>query len=430
MIRKKIIQILFASSCVLLLSLFVLKASARPQQSSQKDLEDKKKQLVQEIEYKKKLLEEVKGGKYKSMIALAILNNKIKDHERLIALLGDEIGQISSQINTTHENIRSKEKELKTLKENYARMVVSAYKNRSSYDKLMFIFCASDFNQAYERMKYYKVYSELRRKQALDISGKKTALHKDLNGLEEKMSEHNKLLSDKETEKNTLSDEKKNKSIVLSGLQKKENNIKAEIKRNKQQAEKIKKQIDKIIADAIKKQNELLASKNKNSKNSSDNKKKPKSSELKIDLTPEEEIVSKNFEGNAGKLPWPVEKGEITERFGPHEHPDLANIIVYGTGVEITSNKGAIARSVFAGEVMSVNEIDGVDGKVVIIRHGEYLSVYYALENVYVQKGDKVKLKQEIGKVLTDENGRTELHLQIYKGKKLLDPEAWIVSRN
>jgi septal ring factor EnvC (AmiA/AmiB activator) len=219
---------------------------------------------------------------------------------------------------------------------------------------------------------------------------------------------------------------------VLSELMQKEGEIKEEIKKKKQQADKIKAIIDKLIADEIKKQQELLAQKNKNSKKENENTKKNKkeNAELKIELTPEEALVSKNFEGNAGKLPWPVAQGVITERFGPHEHPDLPGIIVNSEGVEITSNKGAVARSVFDGEVVQIREIEGVDGKIVILRHGEYLSVYYSLENVYVQVGDKVKTKTEIGKVLTDENGKTELHLEIYKGKKLMNPEDWIASRN
>jgi septal ring factor EnvC (AmiA/AmiB activator) len=279
-------------------------------------------------------------------------------------------------------------------------------------------------------MKYFQVYTTLRRKQAAEIEQKKKELHESLQGLEQKRSEQNRLLNDKEIEKNNLAHEKDDKTQVLSDLQKKEGEVKKEIQRKKAQADKIKKLIDKIVADEIKKQQELMSKKNKD-KNPSDNKKEKnkKNDELRIELTPQEMLVSKDFEGNEGKLPWPVEKGVITERFGQHEHPDMPGIIVNSSGVEITSNRGAIARSVFSGEVVTVSEIDGVDGKVVIIRHGEYLSVYYALENVYVQKGDKVTTKQEIGKIVTDEDGKTELHLEIYKGKKLLDPENWIVTK-
>ena len=407
-------------------------ALAKPQQFSQKDLLDKKKKLQEEIEYKKKLLAEIKGNKNKSMIQLAIINNKIKDHEALIETLNSEISEISNQISETHSHITSKEEELKKLKQDYANMVVNAYKNRNAYDHLMFIFCANDFNQAYQRLKYFQVYTELRKKQAEEIERKKNELKKNLDGLEQKRSEQNNLLNDKETEKMNLSQEKDDKTQVLTELQQKESDVKEEIARKKKQADKIKKLIDKLIADEIKKQNEILKEKNRNKpkNNKEEPKKKKDNEELRIDLTPEEQLTSKNFEGNEGRLPWPVEKGVITERFGPHEHPDLPGIIVNCTGVEITSNKGAIARTVFDGEVVAISEIEGVEGKVVIIRHGEYLSVYYALENVYVQKGDKVKTKQEIGKVLTDENGKTELHLEIYKGKKLLNPEEWIVVKN
>jgi septal ring factor EnvC (AmiA/AmiB activator) len=428
---KRLRKFFLLFSGIVLFSGFLLSVSAKPQQSSQqKELEDKKKLLQQEIEYKKKLLEEIKSGKYRSMLQVALLNSKIKDHEAMINMLGGEINELNSRISETSTSIRTKEDQLKKLKEDYSRMVIAAYKNRSSYDRLMFIFCAADFNQAYQRMKYYQVYTSLRKKQADEIEHKKKELTASLQGLEQKKNEQNRLLSDKEIEKNNLSHEKEDKTHVLSDLRKQEGDVKKEIQKKKLQADKIKKLIDKIVADEIKKQQELLAKKNKDSKKDpNDNKKDPKkkNDELKIELTPEELIVSKSFEGNEGKLPWPMEKGVITERFGQHEHPDMPGIIVNNTGVEITSNRGAIARSIFNGEVVAVSEIDGVEGKVVIIRHGEYLSVYYALENVYVQKGDKVTTKQEIGKVVTDEDGKTELHLEIYKGKKLLDPENWIV---
>lgn len=428
--KLKFVKIFLGLSILGFFSLFLFSVSASPQQLSKKELEDKKKKIQQEIEYKKKLLNEIKGNKNKSMIQLAIYNNKIKDHEELITTIGAEINFLNGQINETNTNIKIKENELQKLKDDYAKMVFAAYKNRSSYDRLMFVFSAADFNQAYQRLKYFQVFTDLRKKQSDAVIARKKELNQNLQGLEQKKSLQNSLLGDKESEKNNLLSEKENKTIALNELVNQESTVKDEIKKKKQQADKIKKLIDKLIADEIKKQQELIAKNNKdNPKNPSDPKKK-KNSDLKIELTPEEALVSKNFEGNAGKLPWPLTQGVITERFGPHEHPDLPGIIVNCTGVEITSNKGAMARSVFEGVVVTISEIEGVEGKVVIIRHGEYLSVYYALENVYVQKGDKIKTKTEIGKVVTDETGKTELHLEIYKGKNLLNPEDWIVVKN
>lgn len=435
-VKRKIsapfIRILFSLLVVCGLSFGILHVYAKPfQQVSKKILEEKKKKLQQEIEYQKQLLNDVKGQKNSTMITVAIINNKIKDHEELINTIASQINELNGQINETRTSIKTKEEEIQKLKDDYAKMVFAAYKNRSSYDRLMFIFSATDFNQAYQRLKYFQVFSELRKKQGGELIGKKKELNASLLGLEQKRTEQSSLLTDKEAEKLNLSAEKDNKTLVLTELQNKESDIKDEIRKKKVQADKIKKLIDKLIADEIKKQQEILAQKNKdNPKKNTDPKKVKKDNEPKIELTPEEQLVSKNFEGNQGKLPWPLTQGVITERFGPHEHPDLPGIEINSTGLEITSNKGAIARTIFDGEVTVVAEIGYIEGKVVMIRHGEYLSVYYSLENVYVKPGDKVKTKDEIGKVITDDNGKTELHLEVYKGKTLMNPEDWIVVKN
>jgi septal ring factor EnvC (AmiA/AmiB activator) len=195
----------------------------------------------------------------------------------------------------------------------------------------------------------------------------------------------------------------------LNDLQRKEKNIREEIKKKKEQAEKLRKAIERVIDAELKKSN--IAN---------------KTDMKKITLTPEEKELSINFEGNKGKLPWPLAEGVITERFGENEHPDLKGVKILNNGINIGTNQGSIARAIFGGIVIAVATVGGLEGKVVIIKHGEYLSVYSNLEEVFVQKGDKVKTKQPIGKVLTTDNLETELHFELWKGQTMLNPEAWI----
>ena len=375
-----------------------------------KDLENKKQELQKEIDYQSKLLNEVKKNKNRSMIQLAILNNKISKQQELISTIGKELGMIEGNISETKENILFKETELKILKNDYAKIIFASYKNRDSYSRLMFLFASNDFNQAIQRIKYMQYYTEARKKQAGLIADTQRQLQTKKQELENRKEQQSKTLFQKEIETGNLSQQKKDKEVTLTDLQKKEKDIKAEIKKKKEQAEKLKKAIEKVIDAEIKKSQKLT-----------------KSDSKKIILTPEEKELSNDFESNKGKLPWPLAEGVITESFGTHNHPDLPGIKVSNNGVNIGTNKGANVRTVFNGIVVAVASVGGLEGKVVIIKHGEYHSVYSNIEEAFVKSGEKVKTKQAIGKVLTDDASATELHFEIWKGQSTMDPENWIV---
>ena len=379
------------------------------QTQKKKDLENKKQELQKEIDYQNQLLNEVKKNKNRSMIQLAILNNKIAKQKELIAAIGSELEQIEGTISETKQNISHKEMELKVLKEDYAKIIFASYKNRDSYSRLMFLFASNDFNQAYQRIRYMQYYTEARKKQAGLIIDTQRQLQTKKQELEDRKDQQSKTLTEKQIETGNLSNEKKNKEVVLTDLQKKEKGIREEIKKKKEQAEKLRRAIEKVIEDQIKKSNPSA-----------------KGDIKKITLTPEEKDLSNNFESNKGKLPWPLAEGVITEEFGTHDHPDMPGIKVSNNGINIGTNKGAGVRAVFGGTVVAVASVGGLEGKVVIVKHGEYLSVYSNLEEAYVKTGDKLKTKQSIGKVLTDDNSNTELHFEIWKGQTMLDPENWI----
>lgn len=401
---------------------------------NKKDLEKKKAQLQKEINATNQLLNETKKNKKLSLNQLVTLNQKIEIREELITTIAYEVNEINSSINKTNTSINNLKKEIEKLKAEYEKMIYYAYKNQSAYTKLMFIFSAKDFNQAYNRMKYFEQYSEYRKKQALIIQKTQNNLAEKVKELEAKRSELKALLGEKEEEKKTLTIEKSEKEDVLIQLQEKEGQLKADLKKKQEDANKLQKEIKRIIEEEIKRAREesVLAAKNakaKNPPNPKNNTTKENPKEVKnenvLTLTPEAQKLSDNFELNKGKLPWPVAEGVIIEYFGEHEHPVLKGIKVKNDGIDISTKVGSAVRAVFDGEVTGVISIPGA-GKAIIVRHGEYLSVYSNLSETNVKKGDKIKTKQNIGTALTDEDNKTSMELQIWKGSILLNPIGWI----
>ena len=410
----KVYGVLFRLLLLIPLFLYTL-SPLSAQTQKKKDLETKKQELQKEIEYQNKLLDEVKKNKNRSMIQLAILNNKIARQQELINTIGRELNMIESNISETRENIHQKETELQILKDDYAKIIFASYKNRDSYSRLMFLFASTDFNQALQRVKYMQYYTDARKKQAGLISDTQRQLLTKKQELENRKEQQAKTLTEKQNETGNLSKQKKDKEETLTDLQKKEKDIRADIKKKKEQAEKLRKAIERVIDDVI-------AKSNIKTKDAKDIK--------KITLTPEEKELSDNFENNKGKLPWPLTEGVITEQFGKHPHPDLPGVEINNNGVDIGTNKGANVRAVFNGVVVAVSSVGGLEGKVIIIKHGGYLSVYSNVEESFVHSGDKIKTKQTIGKVLTDDNAGTALHLEIWKGQTTLNPESWIAKGN
>ena len=401
---------------------------------NKKDLEKKKAQLQKEINATNQLLNETKKNKKLSLNQLVTLNQKIEIREELITTIAYEVNEINSSINKTNTSINNLKKEIEKLKAEYEKMIYYAYKNQSAYTKLMFIFSAKDFNQAYNRMKYFEQYSEYRKKQALIIQKTQNNLAEKVKELEAKRSELKALLGEKEEEKKTLTIEKSEKEDVLIQLQEKEGQLKADLKKKQEDANKLQKEIKRIIEEEIKRAREeaILAAKNSKAthppnpkKNTTQENPKEVKNENVLTLTPEAQKLSDNFELNKGKLPWPVAEGVIIEYFGEHDHPVLKGIKVKNDGIDISTKVGSAVRAVFDGEVTGVISIPGA-GKAIIVRHGEYLSVYSNLSETNVKKGDKIKTKQNIGTALTDEDNKTSMELQIWKGSILLNPIGWI----
>lgn len=406
-------------------------------------LENKKKKLNEEINEINSLLNETKVGKKTSLNQLVAINKKISIREELIGAIVAEIHQLNRGIKQNEKEINKLKENLAKLKAEYARMIYFAQRNRDSYSRLVFIFASGDFNQAYMRLKYFQQYSQFRKQQAQEILNAQALLIVKINELKEKRHEKNVLLGNEEEEKGFLDKERQDQEVVLTELQKKEKELKDELEKKRRDAENLQIAIKKLIADEIKRKAEeaakaeaaAIAAKKTTEKKSPKNTKtnKPKEAkEVKKDVTiPElsEEAVelSNDFSNNRGKLPWPVTKGYICEPYGEHEHPAIKGFMMFNNGVEICSSMGAQARAVFEGEVTAIS-ISPTGGKLVIIRHGEYLSVYSNISDITVKIGDKVSLKQSIGTVLHNEDeGKSSLNLQIWKGQKTMDPAEWLV---
>ncbi|MBL4716351.1 MAG: peptidoglycan DD-metalloendopeptidase family protein [Bacteroidia bacterium] len=366
--------------------------------------EKEKNQLHKDIELGNKLLEETKKTKSVSLNQLQVLNKQIQARKRLIHVINSEIVVLNKQIVEINEVIKSLERDLQSLKDEYAKMIYHAYKNKDSYSRLMFLFAAEDFKQAYHRLKYLQQFSHHRKTQAKLIIRTKESLSNKVSDLEFKKNEKNELLKSKQLENRTLKVEKTNKTKLISNLKAKESELKKEIQAKQRAAQRLNKAIEDIIRKEI------------------ESRRKKK----EIDLTPEAKALSNKFETNKGKLPWPVEKGLITGVFGKQSHPVLKGIEINNNGIDIKTNKGSEVRAIFDGTVTGVVSIPGAN-KAVIIRHGEYLSVYSNLKKVYVNRGDKVSTKEHIGLVHTNNlDGNAEVHFEIWKNTTKLNPALWI----
>lgn len=447
--RNKFLSIIFIGAFLISFSQAILgqtKSNHGDNHQNKKELENKKKKLNDEINEINSLLSETKASKKNSLNQLVALNKKIDIREELIATINAEIAELNRAIKRNQNETEKLKRNIEKLKADYAKMIYFAQRNQDSYSKLVFIFSSGDFNQAYMRLKYFQQYSQFRKKQAEEIIAAQTLLLQKIAELKETRHEKNLLLGNEEVEKENLTKEKGDQEVVLTALQQKEKELKNELEKKKRDAENLQLAIKKLIEAEIKRKleeakAEALANAEKNAK-AEKNVKKPKTvkeketpvvKEVKKDpvipeLSEEAIELSNDFASNRGKLPWPVTKGYICEPYGEHEHPAIKGFIMNNNGVEICTAMGSQARAVFAGEVTGIAE-SPTGGKLVIIRHGEYLSVYSNLGEVSVKRGDKVSVKQTIGSILHNEDeGKTAMNLQIWKGQKTMDPAGWLMN--
>ncbi|MCU0361255.1 MAG: peptidoglycan DD-metalloendopeptidase family protein [Bacteroidia bacterium] len=438
--------------CIVLLALLVSFSIILPpstfaqSKNSKKELENRKKRINEEINQINSMLKATKASKKNSLGTLMTINVKLEKRQELINTINAEIRVLNKDILANESESEKLKKSLDKLKKEYARMILVAQRNQDAYSSLMFIFAADDFNQAYARLKYLQQYSGFRKKQAAEIIQTQNELEVKINTLKLQRDEKNELLKNEQSEKKNLDKERNEQEGVLTELKKKEKELKASLEKKKQNSIELQLAIKRMMAEEIKRKADEaareLAAKAKKEKEEEERLKPKKGSgstppppkepvktnvsDSKPVLNNEALALGSEFSGNRGRLPWPVDKGVICETYGEHEHPAIKGFMMFNSGVEICTAKGAQARAVFEGEVTGI-AISPTGGKLVIIRHGEYLSVYSNIGEVFVKTGQKVKVKEVIGTVMYDEEeDKTSMNLQIWKGQKTMDPSAWL----
>lgn len=399
---------------ILLLSFLFCSIFSFSQSTKQEELEARRQELRLEIQRISKLRTENQNKEKSQLTIIQDFKYKINVLDKFIKVTNQQANLITRDINFNQRKITSLRNELKVLKEDYADMMVKSYKSKNQQSRIMFLLSADDFKQAYKRLQYMKQYAEHQKEQGETIKIKTKELQVLNLDLLKQQETKKKLIAENRDVQKTLENERKQNENLMKDIKKNLSIYTAQIKQKQQEADRIDAEIDRIIKEAIAKSNA----------------KKPGVTTTKstsgFALTPEEKVLAANFVSNKGKLPWPVAKGFVALGYGNQPHPIDNSLIIKSNGVRISTEKGAKVFAVFNGEVTSVTRMKNVN-PIVMIRHGEYLSIYKNLGAVYVKEGDKVTTKQVIGEVFTNQsNGETILSFSISKGATFENPKPWI----
>ena len=398
------------------------------QLTQQEKLEQRKAQILREIKEKEDQLQNVQSKEKTVTKQLKIQTEKIKLKENLINTTEKQTKLLSNDMYINQMNINRLKKELVLLKEDYAKMIQKSYKSRSEQSRAMFLLSSQNFLQAYKRAQYMKQYASYRKTQGIEIQEKSVELENFNQIIGVQKTAKQKLIEENEKERLALERERQVQQELVKSIKKDKKQIVAEIKKKQQETRNIDNQIQKLLKAAIAAANKKTASAvaKANPKTTTAAATKATETSTKIVLTSEGQIIANNFKANKGKLPWPVEKGFVSLGYGDQAHPIYKSLVVHNSGVEITTDQGASARAVFGGEVISVMVLSPVN-KAVMIQHGDYFTVYQNLSNVNVSKGDKVTIKQPIGRIRTNgDTGKTVLKFTISQNTTYSNPAGWL----
>lgn len=382
------------------------------QSNKQLELEERRQELRREIQQINELVSKNKSKEKSQLSLIEDLNYKISVRNNLIKVTNQQANLLTREIHVNQKKITTLRDELKVLKENYAAMIVKSHKSKNEQSRVMFLLSSSNFDQAYKRLQYMKQYADYQKEQGEMIKSKTAELQKINIDLLKQKENKQKLIAENKIAQKTLITEQKQHESLMNTIKKDLNKYALQIKSKQREANKIDKEIDKIIAAAI--------------ANSSKVAEKTTNTAGGLALTPEEKVLAANFVSNKGILPWPVEKGLIKLRYGKQRHPIVKTATIQSNGVRIATEKSAKVRAVFNGEVSAVIVIKN-GNPTVLIQHGNYYTAYKNLAKVYVKKGDKVKTKQNIGEVFTNpSNGETVLSFSVFKERNTQNPSEWI----
>jgi murein hydrolase activator len=426
-------------SLLLICSVFLFANGWTQKKSDQLRAEQNK--LEKKLSTTKSLLEKVKRGTQNSLSELKLIETQVRDREELVQNVDNQIRGAELTISSKAQEVKLLQKRVFSLKEQYRRLLIYAYKHRNKYGKMMYIFSSSNYFEAVKRNNYLRRVSDIQRKQFKLIKQSQTFIKTEINSIKTEKEKKEELLALKIEEKNKMLSDKEKKQKALDKLKKDEVKLMADLKTAERQKNELKRRIkqaiEKEIADAEAKarkeqqRQEAKANANKtNATTAATSSSKPAEKKLVITETKESVALSKNFESNRGRLPWPVLKGSITEGYGKNPHPTIPNVYTNNNGIDIGAPRNAQVRAVFQGEVTSVLNIPGA-GKVIIIKHGNYRTVYSNLQEVYVSVGSSVGTKQSIGSLLTESDGglstaHFEIHQVINGTVQRINPTLWL----
>ena len=422
--NKKVTSTLGLLICLMLV---YISSPAQPTVKQKKEqLQQQMKKLQDEIKTIEAAIKNTSAKKQKSMGELLSLQSKIRTREGLINNISNQIGDLDETIDKTAEEIAVKAQEVEKMKGEYATMLRKSYENTTLQNQTAFLLSSSSFYDALRRYNYLLKIAEYRRNQAKIIQASIEELQVRKDDLEVSKEQKENLLIKQTAQKEQLENEKKEKDAAVALLQEKEKKLRsAQVEKNKAAAQ-LNNRIQAIIEDetrqARKKADELAK---RNTGTTKEVTVKKGSTET-MPLTPAEQALSNDFSNNKGKLPWPVLRGHVVGQFGKHEHPLIKGVMVENNGVDIKSETGADARAVFGGTVVSVFYLPTTHN-CVIVKHGEYFTVYSGIENVSVKPNQTISTKQSLGKLFSDKSeDLTKVHLEIWKGKDKMDPELWL----
>ena len=432
-------RIFVGLTCILFL---VIPLSA---QSSRliKELESKRGELQKQIADTESLLKNTKKDVGSQLNSLASLTGQIEERKRYILAINNDVEALERELSVLERQLRTLQRDLQDKKKKYESSVQYLYRNKSIEEKLMFIFSAKSLGQTYRRLRYVREYATYQRLQGEEILKKQEQIKKKRAELLQVKTAKENLLKEREDEKQKLEDQEKQKREMVANLQKKQKGLQSEVNKKRREANQLNARIDKLIAEEIerarkraaeearreaaaRKKSEAKEGKSTSASPGTETKKKAEPLEA-YSMSKADRELSGNFVSNRGKLPMPISGPYIiTSHYGQYAVEGLRNVKLDNKGIDIQGKPGAQARAIFDGKVAAVFQLNGLFN--VLIRHGNYISVYCNLSSASVKSGDTVSTKQAIGQVFSDasDNGRTVLHFQLRKEKDKLNPEPWL----
>ena len=419
----------------ILILIFTLLSGFVYSQSTPKirQLEKERNELHQRISESESLLKSTGNNVKSQSDNLALISGQIDERRRYLSAIQKDINSIQQEINRLEGELKVLNADLKLKREKYEKSLKYLHRNSSIQEKLMFIFSADNLSQMYRRLRYVRQYADFQRLKGEEIKSKLAEIKDKKKVTEETYDAKLALLKHQETEKKKLEEQEADRKKLLASMQKKQRQLKNEIDKQRKAANKLNAEIDRLIAIEIEAARKR-AEEERRRKEAEAKKQQPSGKEVSKPVTKQMDAyrvddsdrkLSGTFERNKGRLPIPVTGPYvIVGHYGQYQVEGLRNVRLDNKGIDIKAKQGAMARTIFDGEVTAVFQYNGLAN--VLVRHGSYISVYCNLESVIVKQGSQLKTRDVIGQISTDSGGNTVLHFQLRKEKDKLNPELWI----